>query len=88
MKNNLYMTRGIANGVEADGGFAGEMQTAIAKFLRGDWGDTCKEDQELNEEAKVDGSRIVAQYITSKGNVFIITEVDRTVTTVLFADEY
>ena len=34
----------------------------INRHLHGDWGDTCKEDAELNEMALRDGSRIMSVY--------------------------
>ena len=34
----------------------------INRHLHGDWGDTCKEDAELNEMALIDGSRIMSVY--------------------------
>jgi hypothetical protein len=88
IKTNLYQTCGINNAIESCSVFAGEIFAAIDKYLRCDWGDTCKSDQELNNLSLKDGSRILAKYCTSKGDVFIITEVDRSITTVLFASEY
>jgi hypothetical protein len=34
----------------------------INRHLHGDWGDTCKEDTELNEMALIDGSRMMSVY--------------------------
>ena len=84
----MYMTRGILRAIEADRVFAGEIATACRKYAQNDWGDTCADDKELNADALVNGDRIVALYKTSKGRVFIITEVDRKITTVLFGSEY
>ena len=65
----------------------------ITKFLRrhatGDWGDMCCEDKELNDQALVSGySRLFSSYNTQKGNIWIITEFDHSITTVLMPDEY
>jgi hypothetical protein len=68
--------------------FAGEVAYAVSCFFKHDWGDACKSDCLLNDEALVNGDRIVALYNTSKGKVFIITEVDRSITTILFDYEY
>ena len=47
------------------------------------------DDKLLNDEAAKNGDdRIVAKYKTSKGDIFIITEWNRTETTILFANEY
>lgn len=61
-------------------------------FLRhaaGDWGDVCHEDKKANDEALIKGGRILSAYTTTKGVKFwIITEADRSVTTVLLPDDY
>jgi hypothetical protein len=54
----------------------------------GDWGDVCDEDKKLNDEA-VDGEgRILSAYTVDGEKVWVITEWDRSVTTVLFPSEY
>ena len=81
-------TAGIANAC-VDLNFLKEVQAAFRRYVNCDWGDTCKEDSAMNDNAVADGNdRIVAKYVTSKGNIFIITEWDRSYTTILFADEY
>mgnify|MGYP006981750763 FL=1 len=45
-------------------------------------------DKEMNELALKDGGRLMGTYKTCKGKVWIITEADRSVTTVLFPKEY
>ena len=42
----------------------------------------------MNDEALEIGERIVAKYETCEGDIFIITEWDRSVTTILFTHEY
>lgn len=84
----IYQTSGIVDAIGNDGFFAGEIAMALSKFLGNDWGDTCASDKKLNEKALCNGDRIVALYNTSKGRVFIITESDRTITTILFGYEY
>lgn len=62
---------------------------AIQRHLSGDWGDVCEEDWELNNEAVEMGYRILSAYTTSKGIKFwVITEADRSATTILLPDEY
>jgi len=82
-------TRGIAEACENNPGFTAEVYNAFYKYVSCDWGDTCEEDQAMNNEAvKNNDDRIVAKYETSKGNIFIITEWDRSYTTIMFANEY
>ena len=69
----------------------------VSKHVRGDWGDLCDEDAEANEQALVDGSRILSSYVLGKGadeiKVWIITDAEddngeREATTVMLPDEY
>ena len=87
--NKLYQTCGINNAVADDLNFAKEIVNALGKYALMDWGDTCKSDSNMNDKAVYfNNDRIVAKYITSKGNIFIITESNRSATTILFAHEY
>ncbi|MGO8744676.1 MAG: hypothetical protein ACLQNE_01680 [Thermoguttaceae bacterium] len=59
-----------------------------------DWGEVCKSDAALNDEALVDGSRLLSAYRTSKGErIWIITEAtdekgQRAATTLLRPEDY
>ena len=82
-------TRGIAEECKNDEKFAKEIEEAFKKYIQCDWGDTCESDSEMNNNAvENNNDRIVAKYITSKGDVFIITEWDRSYTTIMFSYEY
>lgn len=79
------VTRGIAERIRKDDEFGNFIAKSFERYLRKDWGDTCEEDWKLNDEAVKSGcDRIVAKY----DNIFIITEWDRSVTTILFTEEY
>ena len=85
----VVMTRGIADVIEKNMSFAKEVNEAFTKYQNCDWGITCEEDAEMNTEAVNNGDdRILAVYETCKGNIWIITEWDRSVTTILFPSEY
>jgi hypothetical protein len=66
----------------------------LERHANGDWGEVCAEDWQLNDQALVDGSRIVSAYHTLKGTkIWVITEAaddqgNRTATTLLLPDEY
>ena len=60
----------------------------INRHVRGDWGDVDQEDWKRNDASIEDGSRIVSAYATASGRIWIITEADRAVTTVLLPSEY
>ena len=85
----LVFTRTINDTIADNEKFAIEILTALRRYVSADWGDLCKEDKKLNDNAlKTELYRVVAAYITNKGKVYIITEWDRSYTTILFADEY
>ena len=61
----------------------------LERHLRGDWGDTCKNDQTANERAICNGDRIMSWYqLSGKTRVLIITEADRSATTIMLSEEY
>jgi hypothetical protein len=66
-----------------------EIQQALARHLSGDWGDICADDAQANEQALVDGTRILSAYHSVTGSKFwVITEADRSSTCVLLPEEY
>lgn len=60
----------------------------LSRHLHCDWGDVCEEDWKLNDAAVRNEERLLSSYKAADQKVFIITEWDRSATTVLFADEY
>ena len=53
----------------------------LARHRLGEWGDVCAEDKQLNDQALLDGGRLLSAYHTSAGEkLWIITEADRTST--------
>lgn len=60
----------------------------IIRHASGDWGCMCAEDQALNDDAVRDGDRIHSAYPVGNDKLWIITECDRSVTTLLRPDEY
>lgn len=66
-----------------------EMRKAIIRHQNGDWGNVCEEDKQANDEAAEQEDRILSSYKTENGTKFwIITEADRSVTTILLPEEY
>lgn len=83
------MTRGIADAMEENKDFTKEVHKAFERYIACDWGELEEEDAELNNSAvQNNDDRIFAKYDTSEGAIYIITEWDRSVTTILFTDEY
>jgi hypothetical protein len=63
----------------------------LNRHLRGDWGDICDEDKLSNEQALQYGERLCSAYEIDAGDekkLWIITERDRSVTTLLLPSEY
>lgn len=71
----------------------GEAGQSYAQFLRlhqaGFWGDMDPDDQAMNADALVHGGRIFSAYRTRLGaKLWVITEADRSATTILCPSEY
>jgi hypothetical protein len=57
--------------------------------MSNDWGDLSDEDVRENELSLKEGFRLLSTYRTAKGQkLWIITEADRSSTTILLPDEY
>lgn len=84
------VTAAIAARIEEDKDFADFVQESFRRYIKCDWGDTCEEDKQTNEDALRDGERLLAVYIYPKTGekIWIITEWDRSVTTALFPEDY
>jgi hypothetical protein len=61
----------------------------ISRHEGGDFGDLCDEDRRANEQALLEGTRVFSSYRLRTGaTVWVITEADRSATTLLLPDEY
>ena len=66
-----------------------EILNALSRHIRGDWGTLDAEDFQSNERALQFGGRLFSSYLSSQNVKFwIITECDRSVTTVLLPEDY
>ena len=66
-----------------------DVRRGLARHISGDWGELDEEDWKANDAALEHGGRLLSRYITPSGTTFwIITEHDRSVTTILLPDEY
>jgi hypothetical protein len=64
-------------------------ETFLRRHLQGDWGDICSEDSELNNDALKVGKRVHSAYALSPTDkLWVITEADRSVTTLLLPNDY
>ena len=60
----------------------------LARHQSGDWGDVPLEDATENEFSVQKGFRILSSYRVGPERLWVITEADRSVTTILRPDEY
>ena len=63
--------------------------TYLRRHATGDWGDLCADDKQLNDQSIQGEGRLFSSYeITDQFKLWIITEWDRSVTTLLLPSEY
>ena len=60
----------------------------IGRHIRGDWGDLGADDISANVDALAYDGRVLSSYLISGTKVYVITEWDRSATTLLLASEY
>ncbi len=85
----LVFTSGVSDLVATDTEFAKLVTESLGRHARGDWGDMPEEDKRENEYALRKYLRLFSAYERLPlPKIWIITEADRSVTTVLFPEEY
>ena len=86
----IVVTKGVDEKMKKDRSFSVFVQVSIGRYVHRDWGQTCDEDAKANNRAIQNGERILAVYKQPKTDttIWIITEADRNVTTILFPDEH
>ena len=83
---SVYITPGAAEQFTASGD---DPLAFLIKHIGGDWGDLTEEDKQENELSVREGFRILSAYRMSNGTKFwIISEADRSSTTILLPEEY
>ena len=66
-----------------------DIRSGIIRHQAGDWGDLDADDRKENDLALEKGTRLLSAYQASNGTKFwIITEADRSATTVLLPEDY
>lgn len=82
----IVATPGALAVLDQAGQVAGEF---LSRHASGDWGDLSDDDRKENEVSLVHGFRLLSSYKLSNGTkIWIITEADRSSTTILLPDEY
>ena len=86
----VVVTAGVAAEMGHNPCFIKFILESFKRYEICDWGNTCPDDAKMNDKAVKNGNdRILAVYEDKKyGKIWIITEWDRSVTTILFPSEY
>ena len=80
----LVATRGVLDSIDQV-----EVLHALSRHAHGDWGDVDEADRVENELSLREGFRLLSVFHTKMGQKFwVITEADRSVTTVLLPEDY
>ena len=91
---HVVTTSGISMRMRRDPSFAKGVERSLRRHATGDWGDLVPEDKKINDaalEAEKKGEysdSLFSLYNIDGVEIYIITEVDRSVTTILFPEEY
>ena len=91
---SIVATRGVYDLACQNPEFAKFIQQSLNRHVKGDWGDVDKEDKDANDQALKEDTRLLSAYNDDHfpkngvATIWIITEADRSSTTILFPDEY
>jgi len=86
---HIVMTQGANEVIEAAGTDGRLLALGfLFRHQNGDWGEVSDDDKESNDEAVENGDRLLSAYILHRVKLWIITDADRSVTTILLPDEY
>ena len=84
----IVWTRYINDCVAESTPFAKFVTDSLTRHSNGDWGDLSDEDKRENDLSLEKGLRLFSAYKRGKFKIWIITEADRSTTTILFPEEY
>jgi hypothetical protein len=60
----------------------------LRRHMSGDWAEMDSDDQQANRDAITHGNRVFSAYIVEKTKFWVITEANRSMTTILLPSEY
>lgn len=85
----LLATAGVMAKCEAEPTFAAFVSESFRRHAAGDWGELSQDDKDANDVALADNDgRVFSAYTGGPEKIWLITEADRSLTTILFPDEY
>lgn len=87
----IVATCSVHEMMQTDSSFRKFVSACMNRYMDGDWGDLCEEDRLANDDSLRSEGRILAAYENPNHpdwKIWIITEWDRSATTILFPSEY
>ena len=84
----VVMTPGVESLLEGPTAGMGDLRDIVTRHREGDWGSMGTEDSALNDAAVEGGDRIMGAHELGGEKIWVITEWDRSATTLLLPDEY
>jgi hypothetical protein len=90
----IVASRGVYDLACQNPEFAKFVQKSLNRHVKGEWGDVDDEDKQTNDQALKQDTRLLSAYNDDRfprygvATIWIITEADRSATTILFPDEY
>ena len=84
----IVWTRGVNDRVAVDTSFAKFVMDSLKRHANGDWGELSPEDKRENDFSLDKHLRLLSSYQHDRIKIWIVTEADRSVTTILFPEEY
>ena len=82
----LVISDGVLNGIPVEA--YDQLMVCLRRHLRGDWGILDPEDSTMNDRHLEIGERLMSVYEIGDRKIYIITERDRSITTILLPEEY
>ena len=84
----IVWTRGVNDLVAVDASFAKFVINSLKRHANCDWGELPIEDKKENDFSVDKELRLLSSYKRGDSHIWIITEADRSITTILFPSEY
>lgn len=87
----LVLTNGVSAKCTDNEDFSRFVSDSIKRHGSGDWGEVSEHDRQANDDAFIKGQedRVLSSYTYKDGTrIWLLTEWNRSITTVLFPDEY
>ena len=84
----IVWTRGVNDRMAVDALFAKFIVDSLKRHAKGDWGEVSPEDRRENDFSLDKELRLLSSYQHDGIKIWIVTEADRSTTTILFPEEY